>query len=437
MTTTKPFKIAIAGLGTVGAGVVKLLGDNVDIITARAGRSIEIVAVSARNKTRDRGVDLSDYDWVDNAPDLAARNDIDAVVELIGGADKDTPAYKLVSGALKAGKHVVTANKALLAHHGGALAADADNSGVNLCFEAAVAGGIPAIKSLRDGLTANTIRSVYGILNGTCNYILTEMRRTSTDFDDVLKDAQTKGYAEADPAFDIGGTDTAHKICLLAALAFGTQPALNNIDTSGIENITADDIGFADDFGFKIKLLGAAKIQESGALSVNVSPCMIPASRPIASVDGVYNAVLIDSDYAGKTLLIGRGAGAYPTASAVVADIIDLARGIKLPTFNIPATHLKMPKIAPSADITARYYIRFMVHDEVGVLADISAILCDNSVSIKGLIQRQRDRSGGLVPVVMTTHRARAGDIKSCAALIADLNACNGAPCIIRIEDEI
>lgn len=431
-----PFRIGIAGLGTVGAGVVSLLTENENLITARAGRKIKITAVSARDKARDRGIDLSAYDWVDNPLDIAKRDDVDAVVELIGGTSD--PAHGLVQTALESGKHVVTANKALIAHYGDTLAQTAEDNDAILLFEAAVAGGIPIIKALKEGLSANQINSVYGILNGTCNYILTEMRHTGRNFKDVLKDAQAKGYAEADPTFDIGGIDTAHKTCVLSCLAFGLKPHIDSIPVTGIENIEAVDINFAEDFGFRIKLLGAAHLdRKSGNLYISVGPCLIPTDRPIAVVDGVYNAVLLHSDYAGWTLMTGRGAGAEPTASAVVADIIDLAKGNKNAAFSIPTQQLQTPQLADPKAMRSRYYMRFMVKDEPGVIADISAILRDHNISIKGLIQRQRDPDGGYVPVVMTTHHASAGDIHECAQLIGDLPTCKGALCVLRIEEDI
>jgi homoserine dehydrogenase len=433
---TTPLRIAIAGLGTVGTGVVRLLAENKELIRTRAGRDIEITAICARDKNRDRGLDLGAYDWVDNPQALATRDDIDVVVELIGGSDE--PALALTKTAMQNGKSLVTANKAMLAHHGAALAMMADEHTVMLGFEASVAGGIPAIKAIKDGLSANTIRSVYGILNGTCNYILTEMRRTGHDFVGILKQAQEKGYAEADPTFDIGGIDTAHKICLLAALCFGTHPDFDAISITGIEKINAEDIEFAEDFGYRIKLLGIATKDDHGALSVRVEPCLIDQSRPIAAVDDVYNAVLIQSDFAGRTLLTGRGAGQAPTASAVVADIIDIAKGIKLPVFGVAAKHLNTARNAAPEDIYARYYLRFTVQDKPGTIADISAILRDHNVSIKGLIQRSRDEDGGLVPVVMTTHRSRYGDISACATAIAALPAVSdGDPCVLRITDEV
>ena len=321
---TRPLAIAVAGLGTVGAGVVKLLRANADIIAARAGRPIAITAVSARERNRDRGISLSGLRWYDDPVALAADPQVDVVVECIGGSEG--PARALVQAAIAAGKHVVTANKALLAVHGAALAQASEARGVALAFEAAVAGGIPAIKALREGLAANRIQRVAGILNGTCNYILTVMREQKREFAEVLAEAQKLGYAEADPSFDIDGIDAAHKLAILAALAFGRPVDFSAVHVEGIREVSALDIALAEELGYRIKLLGIAR-REEGGISTRVHPCMVPISAPIARVDGVFNAVVAEGDFVGRVMMEGRGAGEGPTASAVVADVIDIARG--------------------------------------------------------------------------------------------------------------
>lgn len=320
----KPFRIGIAGLGTVGTGVIKILQQNAKVVAARAGRPIEIVAVSARNKDHKRSVNLKKYQWAHKPEDLAALK-LDAVVEVIGGSDG--PARRLVSGALKNKIHVVTANKALLAVHGFELATLAEKNDVSLRYEASVMGCVPIIKSIREGLAANNITAVYGILNGTCNYILTQMRETGRGFSDVLKEAQAKGYAEADPSFDVDGIDTGHKLAVLAALAFGMRPDFKNVETRGIRHLSAIDIDFASQLGYKIKLLGIAKMIGGRVMQI-VEPCLVPAQSPMGMIEDVYNAAFVAGEYVETPLLTGRGAGEGPTASAIVADLIDLARGL-------------------------------------------------------------------------------------------------------------
>ncbi len=338
-----PFKIAIAGLGTVGAGLVDLLQKNADLIAARAGRPIEIIAVSARDQNKDRGVDLSGYAWAQTPQDLLTHNP-DCLVELIGG--ENGPAPDLVNAALDQKIHMVTANKALLAHHGLELAQKAEQAGVALAYEASVAGGIPIIKAMREGLAGNNITRLYGILNGTCNYILTEMRETGRAYEDVLKEAQEKGYAEADPSFDVDGIDAAHKLCLLTALAFGTKPGFKSIDIQGISGITSADISEAEARGYKIKLLGMSEKKEGRVLQ-SVRPCLIPAQSALGNIEGVMNAVYVEAQPCGPYMATGRGAGAGPTASAVAADIIDLAKGHSQNMFGLPADDLADIKMEP------------------------------------------------------------------------------------------
>lgn len=428
---SKPFRIAIAGLGTVGRGVVKTLQDKADLIALRAQRPIEIAAVSARSKKAERGgLDLSEYRWCEDALSLADLPGVDAVVEVVGGAEG--VAKTLIERAMDAGKHVVTANKALLAVHGFALAQKAESAGVSLNYEAAVAGGIPVIKTLREGLAGDDIRAVYGILNGTCNYILTEMRETGRDFVAVLKDAQAHGYAEADPTFDVGGIDAAHKLSILTALAFGVKPDFAAMTIEGIERITAQDIEYAAALGYRIKLLGTAR-RIGDKILQNVSPALVPLTSALGSVEGVFNAVYVDADPVDKMMAEGRGAGEGPTASAVVADIIDLARGVRLPVFGVRTEHMREAHWAGAEDVSSRFYLHLKVMDQPGVIADVSAILRDHAISIESLVQRGRD-PGQPVSVVMVTHEARASAIDSAARAMSGLSVMVDAPTVIRIE---
>lgn len=425
------FKIGIAGLGTVGGGVIKALRENAQLIALRAGRPIEIVAVSARDKGKDRGVDLSALTWVDNAEDLAAFEGLDAVIELMGGSEGR--AANLVRASLKNGRHVVTANKALLAHHGYELAVLAEENKVCLAYEAAVAGGIPIIKALRQGLAGNKIKAVYGILNGTCNYILTQMRESGRDFADVLDDAQRLGYAEADPSFDVDGIDAAHKLCILTALAFGVKPDFDAMEIQGIRHINATDIAFATDFGYRIKLLGVAR-EIDGRIMQVMEPCLVPINSALGGVEDVFNAVYVEGNYVDTPLLTGRGAGEKPTASSVVADIIDLARGIHLPTFGVPAASLKEAQWIDLGASLNSYYLRLNVIDQPGVIADVSAILRDCNISIEGMMQRGR-APGQPVPIVITSHETRHADMLRAVELIEKLESCVEKPCLIAIEE--
>jgi homoserine dehydrogenase len=336
----QPLRIALAGLGTVGAGVVKLLDTNRALIERRAGRPVEVVAVSARDKARDRGVELSRFEWVDDAATLSGRDDVDVVVELIGGSDG--PALTLARNTLGAGKALVTANKAMIAHHGLELANLAEASGAALKYEAAVGGGIPVIKGLREGAAANEIARVYGILNGTCNYILTAMEEAGRDFADVLAEAQALGYAEADPSFDIDGVDAAHKLSILASLAFGTRLDFEAVAISGIRHVIAADITEASALGFRVRLVGLAEATADG-LFQRVHACLVPLSHPMAHVTGSLNAVVAEGNFVGRLVFEGRGAGEGPTASAVVADLIDIARGEFGPAFAMPVASLADP----------------------------------------------------------------------------------------------
>lgn len=424
-----PLKIGIAGLGTVGAGVIRILQTHGEAIAKRAGRPVAITAINARSKGKDRGVDLSSYQWLDNPVDLASA-DVDVVVELIGGDEGD--ARVLVEAALKNKKHVVTANKALLAKHGNALAKLAEENGVSLNFEASVAGGIPIIKALREGFAGNKIAAISGILNGTCNYILTEMRTTGRGFADVLSEAQAKGYAEADPTFDVDGIDAAHKLSILTALAFGVKPDFDAIDITGIRKITAQDIEFAQTLGYKIKLLGMAR-EIGGKIAQSLEPCLVPVDHALASVEGVFNAVFVEGDFIDKAMLEGRGAGAGPTASAVLSDLIDLARGYQLPPFGLPVADLKQATWAGPEDIVSSQYLRMVVKDQPGVIAEVSAILRDYGVSIESMIQRGRDPDQP-VSVVITTHECSRKAIREAAAKIDKLPSVAQPSIVLRIQ---
>jgi homoserine dehydrogenase len=423
-------RIAIAGLGTVGSGVLRLLQAQHDLLSVRAGRPIEVAAVSARDRGKPRGGDLSDCLWLDDPVGLASVPDIDVVVELIGG--DEGPARMLVEAALANGKSVVTANKALLARHGVALARLAEANDATLAYEASVCGGIPIIKGLREGLAANAISELHGILNGTCNYILSQMRDTGRAFDDVLAEAQALGYAEADPSFDIDGIDTAHKLAILTALAFGTEVDLPSVHVEGIRHIGALDITYADELGYAIKLLGIARRAEDG-IEQRVHPCMVPKGAAIAAADGVYNAVVAQGDFADKVNFVGRGAGGGPTASAVVADLIDIARGNRVPVFGVPAGKLQKAVSRPIERRFGAYYLRLMVIDKPGVIADVAAALRDHQVSLESVLQRLR-APGDNVPVVLTTHETQEANMTAAVAQIAALEAVVEAPRVIRIE---
>ncbi len=427
---SRPLSVALAGLGTVGVGVLRLLRENADLIAGRAGRPIAVTAVSARDRGRDRGLTLAGLRWYDEPEALADDAEADVIVEVIGGAEG--PARALVERALAAGKPVVTANKALIAVHGAALAARAEASGAPLAFEAAVAGGIPVIKVLREGLAANRLSRLSGILNGTCNFILTVMRERGREFAEVLAEAQKLGYAEADPAFDIDGIDAAHKLAILAALAFGRPVDFAAVHVEGIRAISALDIALAGELGYRIKLLGIARRTASG-IEARVHPAMVPASSPIARVEGVFNAVVAEGDFVGRVMLEGRGAGAGPTASAVVADLIDIARGRATPVWGAANGALDAQ---PSVGIEAHqgaYYLRLMVVDRPGVIADVTAILRDLGVSLESMLQRGR-APGEAVPVVLVTHETSEIAMRQAIARIAALDVAVERPALIRIE---
>ena len=425
------FKVAVAGLGTVGGGVVKLLLEQREILMKRCGRQIDLAAVSDLNEKRFEELNLpASVTRYKDAREMAEKTDADVIVELIGGANGI--AHDICLTALNRGKGFVTANKAMIAHHGNELAKLAEEKGAFFGYEAAVAGGIPIIKSLREGLIGNKISEIYGILNGTCNYILTVMRETGKPFETVLSEAQKLGYAEADPSFDIDGIDTAHKTSILGALAFGMPIDLDSMSIEGIRFISDADITFAEELGFRIKLLGVGRRYENG-VSLNVYPCMIPQTAEIAHVDGVFNAVITEGDFVGHSMLVGRGAGERPTASAVVADIADAAMRRGGLMLTIANKEVKKIPVVSLDEREGEYYVRFEVRDRPGVVADISRILGDELVSIASMLQRGQ-RPDGLVPLIMTFHKSKEKSVVSALKKIEQLESVVKKPCMIRIE---
>ena len=438
---SQPLKLGVAGLGTVGAGLVQLFEEHGARLALALGREITIAGVSARSRDKRRGIKLDNIPWFDAAERLAVDPAIDVFVELIGG--EEGAARTAVEAALKAGKHVVTANKALLAKHGTELARLAEAHAVALNFEAAVAGGIPVIKTLREALAGNQIRRVYGILNGTCNYILTQMQEEHRAFAEVLKEAQDKGYAEADPTFDIGGFDTAHKLALLTSLAFGTKVALDQIHVEGIKGISQADIEAVDDLGYRIKLLGVALLTDSG-IEQRVHPAMVPKHSAIAEVSGVTNCIAIDGDFVGNVLLAGPGAGAKATASAVAGDILDIARGAFSAPFGRPAAQLKPYRRARLGQHQGAYYVRLSVFDRPGAMASIAGRMGERGVSLESIVQRRprwalpgidaKPKPGAPTTVILITHETTEEAIRAAlSAIHADGNV-SEPPQMIRIE---
>ncbi len=425
-----PLKVAVAGLGVVGAETVRLIAEQGEILTRRCGRPVIVTAVSARERGRDRGISLDGIEWFDDSATMARDADADVICELIGGSDGI--ARDVCDAAMAAGRHVVTANKALIAMHGAGLGNTADAAGLTLAYEAAVAGGIPIIKALREGLAANRVTHLQGILNGTCNYILTVMRETGRDFSEILAEAQAHGYAEADPTFDVDGIDAAHKLAILTSVAFGCVIDFDAVHIEGIRHIDAIDIRFATELGYRIKLLGIAEMTDGG-IQQRVHPAMVPIEAPIASVEGVFNGVVTEGDFVGTTMFEGRGAGAGPTASAVVADIVDIARGRGTPTFGVPTEELQTLRVAPMDERIGLYYVRVMVHDKPGIFADIAGALRDSQISIESAIQRGR-AEGGIVPVVLTTHETKEAAMQHALGLIGALDSVAETPRMIRIE---
>lgn len=429
-------RVGIAGLGTVGSSVVRVLAEKATELTRQCGRELVVTAVSARNKGRERGADLTRTSWFDDPVELAAKADIDVFVELIGG--DDGPAHAAVKAALEAGRHVVTANKALLAKHGVALAEIAERKGVLLNYEAAVAGGIPVIKTMRESMAGNSVTRVFGILNGTCNYILTRMEAEGLSFDACLKEAQRLGYAEADPTFDIEGHDTAHKLSILTSLAFGNQIAADSIYMEGISNISQADIRAASELGYRIKLLGVAQKTDSG-IEQRVHPTMVPTSSVIAQVHGVTNAVAIETDILGELLLSGPGAGGNATASAVIGDIADIAKsrpGFQhAPVFGRPAKELKPYKKAQMRSHAGGYFIRLTVHDRIGVFAAIAKRMADNEISLESIVQHAAGPDASAQKtVILVTHETTEAAVRKAVEGVTKDGHLSDKPQVIRIE---
>ncbi len=434
----KEIKVGILGLGTIGTGVVKVFQKNSELIQQRLGARLTLTKIADLDIITDRGIEIDPELLTTKAEEVLDHPDIEIVIELIGGYE---PARSFVLRAIANGKHVITANKALLALHGDEIYAAAEAKGVEVQFEAAVAGGIPVISSIKENLCANHIRNVQGILNGTCNYILTRMTDAEENFDDVLKEAQEQGYAESDPTFDIEGVDTAHKLAILIALCFGTRVDFNDIYTEGITGISAVDIQFARQFGYKIKLLAIGKMGY-GKVEARVHPTMIPVSHPLADVDGVYNAVRLVGDFVGPVTLHGQGAGMEATASAVMGDAVAVARNllagapVRTPSLGYPLAQRKDLPVRPMDELIGQYYLRFAIPDQPGVLAQLAGVLGTYDISISSMIQPER-QVGGAVPIVMMTHEAREADIRSAFAEIDAGGLVREKSHLIRIESDL
>ena len=428
----EPLRLGIAGLGTVGIGVVKIVQRHADLIAARAGRPVVITAVSARDRMKNRDADLSAYTWEEDPVALARRDDIDVFVEVMGG--HEGAALAATEAAIAAGKDVVTANKAMLAHHGQALAEAAEAQGRVIRFEAAVAGGIPVIKALTEGLAGNQMRRVMGVMNGTCNYILTRMQSAGLPYEAVFEEARQLGYLEADPNLDVGGIDAGHKLSLLAAIAFGTQVAFDSVELEGIGNVSIEDIELADDMGYHIKLLGVAQLTGRG-LEQRMTPCLVPTDSPLGQLQGGTNMVVLEGDSVGQIVLRGPGAGEGPTASAVMGDVVDIARGVRLPTFGVPASQLKKAQPARAAT-PAPYYLRMTLLDKPGALAKIATCVGDAGISIDQMRQINKpDVEDDNALVLIVTHKAAPADIAHAMSLFPKTGVLMGAPVAIRIEE--
>ena len=423
-----PLRIGIAGLGTVGIGLVKIIQTHAALIAARTGRAITITAVSARSRTKNRDADLSAYAWEDDPVSLARRPDIDIFVEVIGGAEG--PPRDAIEAAIASGKDVVTANKALLALHGQPLAELAEAAGRVIRFEAAVAGGIPVIKALTEGLAGNRITRVMGVMNGTCNYILTRMESAGLPYAAVFEEARQLGYLEADPNLDVGGIDAGHKLSLLAAIAFGTRVSFDAMELEGIQHISIDDIRLAADMGYKIKLLGVAQMTGRG-LEQRMTPCLVPADSPLGQLTGGTNMVVLEGDSVGQIVLRGAGAGSGPTASAVMSDVIEIARGSRLPTFGQPAHSLATPTAARTAS-PAPFYMRMALLDKPGALAKIATVLGDEGISIDRM--RQYGHADTSAPVLIVTHKTTRDAITHAFRRLPATGVLIGDPVAIRIE---
>lgn len=427
---THPLRLGIAGLGTVGVGVIKIVQDRAEMLTARSGRKILVSAISARSRSKDRGIDLGGIAWEDDPVALARRDDIDVFIELMGG--ENGPAKASVEAALTAGKHVVTANKALLAHHGQALAELAEANGVNLRFEAAVAGGIPVISALTEALAANRITRVMGVMNGTCNYILTRMEKSHLSYEDIFDEAHALGYLEADPQLDVGGIDAGHKLALLSAIAFGTRVDFDGVEIMGIDHIELADIEAAKDMGYRIKLLGVAKMGEAGLVQT-MYPSLVPQDSPLAQLEGGTNMVVIEGDAVGQIVMRGAGAGEGPTASAVMGDVMDIARGLRIPVFGQPAKTLRNATAVQTERETA-FYIRLSLRDQPGVLSRISAELANAGISIDRMRQQSHDETEA-APVLIVTHRTKPATVELALKGIAKTGLTTSNPVALRIED--
>lgn len=425
---TTPLRLGIAGLGTVGAGIVRIVQKHGDLLASRAGRPVEIVAVSARSKTKDRGIDLSTYAWEDDPVTLAKRNDIDVFVEVMGG--HDGPAKDATEAAIKTGKDVVSANKALLAIHGQALAEAAEAAGHVIRFEAAVAGGIPVVKSLTEGLAGNEITRVMGVMNGSCNYILTRMEDAGLSYEAVFDEANALGFLEADPELDVGGIDAAHKLALLSSIAFGTQVDFDAVELEGIGSVTIEDINQAADIGYKIKLLGVAQMTGRG-LEQRMSPCLVPDTSPLGQLQGGTNMVVLEGDAVGQIVLRGPGAGEGPTASAVMGDVMDIARGMRLSTFGQPAKTLRKARAARAA-VPAPYYLRMQLIDKPGALAKVAHALGEAGISIDRM--RQYDHKDSSAPVLIVTHKTTRTALDDALIDFKSTGVVTTDPVAIRIE---
>ncbi|RBI72324.1 homoserine dehydrogenase [Roseovarius sp. TE539] len=425
---TQPLRLGLAGLGTVGTGVVRIVRQKADLLAARAGRPVTITAVSARTRDTDRGVPLSEYDWEDDPVALARRDDVDVLVELMGGSDG--PAKAATEAAIAAGKDVVTANKAMLAHHGQALAEAAEAAGRLIRFEGAVAGGIPVIKVLTEGLAGNDITRVMGVMNGTCNYILTRMQATGLPYADVFEEARQLGFLEADPTLDVGGIDAGHKLALMAAIAFGCRVDFDAVELEGIERITIEDIRHAADMGFRIKLLGVSQMTGRG-LEQRMSPCLVPADSPLGQLEGGTNMCVIEGDRVEQIVLRGPGAGEGPTASAVMGDVMDIARGMRISTFGQPAASLAQARPAQAAT-PAPFYLRMALQDKPGALAKVATVLGEAGVSIDRMRQYRHDAS--TAPVLIVTHKTTRNALDTALVAMRKLDVMAYAPVALRIE---
>ena len=427
----RTINIAIAGLGTVGAETYRLITEESDFLKARSSANFNVVAVSAKSKDKKRNVDLTGVEWIADCRDIADIDNIDVVIELVGGSEG--VAKELVEKAITNGKSVITANKALVATHGNNIRELVAKHDVMFGYEAAVAGGIPIIKTIREGLASNRLGKVYGILNGTCNYILSIMRETGQEFEDILADAQRLGYAEADPSFDVDGVDAAHKLAILSAIAFQTPINFSGVYVEGIRLISPIDIDFATELGYRIKLLGIGELLGNG-LQQRVRPCLVPVNLPIAQVEDVFNAVAAEAEGLGTSLSYGRGAGAGPTSSAVLSDLLDFANNRRTSFLGAADSELVARPVQELQKLSGSYYLRLQVYDRPGVLADLTAVFRDKGVSVEALLQRGRNPDG-TVPVVLTTHETSEEAIQKSVAEFEKLENVVEKPCILPIEN--